>query len=458
VDDDDAGDSDLILTDYYNNQYTGKISIGVPEQTLSVVFDTGSSDLWIPGRGCTECGHHETFDYTTSSTYDPIVDKNGDLSKFEVDYGSGKVTGYEAYDTVALGALSLAGVAFGEVLYEDHEIQSFMMDGIAGLAFRGLSMVTKPTLLELLHEQHPTVPNMFSMYLSNNPEDTSHPSHLVFGAFDLSIVGTNATWHFTPVIKRGYGDFKYWTVKMYAMQVMAEGASATSTDDADVKADLCSKGCYAIVDSGTSGIAVPEEYYSSFVAHVTKGLSCKGITCYYTKQSDFPDLRFGLAPDNTFPLRASDYVSCSKWGECVVKFQMSSGSSYWILGDVFMEAYYTLFDIENLRVGFACAGECNGGNWHGKGGFVEVDEVSTWAQLLLLFAIASMVCIAVYIVGTYVGRFYARCKGYAPIAQADPMHAHGGSDGFVEVGKCYDRVDLHQHQHHGVHSRQKGLL
>ena len=69
-----------------------------------------------------------------------------------------------------------------------------------------------------------------------------------------------------------------------------------------------------------------------------------------------------------------------------------------------------------------------------------------------------MVCIAVYIVGTYAARFYARCKGYAPIAQADPMYAHGGSDGFVEIVKHYDRTDLDQHQHHGIHSRQKGLL
>ena len=27
-----------------------------------------------------------------------------------------------------------------------------------------------------------------------------------------------------------------------------------------------------------------------------------------------------------------------------------------------------------------------------------------------------MICIAVYIVGTYVGRFWARCKGYSPLA------------------------------------------
>ncbi|KAH8044677.1 aspartic-type endopeptidase [Aureococcus anophagefferens] len=329
---------------------------------------------------------------TASSAYEPLLDKNGDLSKFEVDYGSGKVTGYQAKDSVHLGSLELDDVAFGEVVYEDRDIQSFMMDGIAGLAFRGLSMVTKPTLLELLHEQHPDVPYLFSLYLSNDP-GADRPSHLTFGDYDLGIVGDNATWHYTPVIKRGFGDFKYWTVKMTGMAVV-------STDDAS-ELDLCPSGCYAIVDSGTSGIAVPEESYDALVAAVTKGLNCRDITCYYAKSADFPALTFKLSPDNEFPMHAADYVSCSRWGECVIKFQKSSGSSYWILGDVFMEAYYTLYDVDNLRVGFACAGDCNGGTWHGKGGYVEVDEVSTWAQLLLCFAALSVVSILAYVAFLY---------------------------------------------------------
>jgi Eukaryotic aspartyl protease len=45
-------------------------------------------------------------------------------------------------------------------------------------------------------------------------------------------------------------------------------------------------------------------------------------------------------------------------------------------GDTFMQAYYTLFDIENLRIGFACAGDCAGGSWHGKGGILELEVMT----------------------------------------------------------------------------------
>jgi len=400
-----SGVTDLELTDYFNNQYVGEVEIGTPGQKLSVVFDTGSSDLWIPGRGCSACGDHATFDHEASGSYEPIKGKGGDRLTFEVDYGSGKVSGYQARDVVSLGgggagqnALKL-NLIFGEVDFEDKDIQSFMMDGIAGLAFSGLAMITKPTLLDRLKETYPELPGSFSLYLSNDP---SHDSHLVFGGYDLSIVGPNSTWHYTPVVRRGSMDFfKYWTVKMYGVVVNNNQVNDDDQQDEQGSSSLC-KSCYAIVDSGTSGIAVPEPDYDELVQLVTAGLrNCKDVTCYYADPRDFPDMVFKLAPDNEFPLKARDYVSCSKWGECVLKFQKSSGSSYWILGDVFMEAYYTQFDFDNLRVGFACQGDCKGGSWHKKGGFVDVEDVSTWARALLVFASLSVVGILLYVLGLY---------------------------------------------------------
>jgi len=63
------------LQNYGNVQYVGQISFGSPPQKLSVVFDTGSSDTWIPGLGCTSCGIHGIFDYTESSTFENTEEK-----------------------------------------------------------------------------------------------------------------------------------------------------------------------------------------------------------------------------------------------------------------------------------------------------------------------------------------------------------------------------------------------
>ena len=99
------------LRNFKNSQYVGTIGIGTPPQPFSVIFDTGSSNLWVPSVACDQpgCVTHTRFDSHLSSSYST----NGSL--FGIRYGTGEVTGRVAQESVTLGPLTVVGQLFGEV-------------------------------------------------------------------------------------------------------------------------------------------------------------------------------------------------------------------------------------------------------------------------------------------------------------------------------------------------------
>jgi len=40
------------LINAFNSYYIGDVSVGTPSQNFTVIFDTGSADLWIPSVSC----------------------------------------------------------------------------------------------------------------------------------------------------------------------------------------------------------------------------------------------------------------------------------------------------------------------------------------------------------------------------------------------------------------------
>lgn len=113
--------SSVPMTNLDDVQYFGKVGVGTPPQELDVVFDTGSSDLWVPSVVCTNCKKDgPRYDHVASSTY---VSSNG--RAFSDAYGSGNVSGSFAYDAVTLGQLTVPRVLFAEVTHETAAFQDF---------------------------------------------------------------------------------------------------------------------------------------------------------------------------------------------------------------------------------------------------------------------------------------------------------------------------------------------
>jgi len=321
----------IVINDYENSQYYGEITLGTPEQTFEVIFDTGSSDLWVAGSQCDDsCGRHAEYDSTASSTY--IA--NG--TSFDIEYGSGPVSGYQSVDNMNMGSLIVKEQGFAEVTNAEGLGAAYKLgkfDGILGMAFPILSVNKIPTGFENVYNQGLVDQNLFAFYLGNSRQDKG----------ELTLGGINADHYTGDISWVPLSSATYWEINMDDMQVA--GTSYSGSDSA-VK---------AIVDTGTSIMTGPSEQ----VAAIAKALGAREVIAgeYFMSCEATENMEF-VIDGKTYTLAPEDYLipdgDICLMGLMALDIPEPTGP-LWILGDVFIRKYYSVFDVANERVGLALA-------------------------------------------------------------------------------------------------------
>lgn len=380
----------------HKSAYFGSIYIGAPHvQEFAVVFDTGSGHLVIPSLDCHSptCKVHRQYD-RRFSTHARDIDYDGTFvepgmprDQITVTFGTGEVTGEFVQDVVCLAMKDFTHEGDVESLSKPVEdvyppvndidcvklpvvvatemstdpFMAFGFDGVLGLGLSGLSLAPTFSFFGRMALNGQIGLPQFGVFLANGDHEESEIS---FGGRSTEHVSGDLHW--APVAMPELG---YWQVRIIAIRVGEQQLDICAGVEAD---------CRAVVDTGTSLIAVPssdaEYLHKSLVRDLVQ--DSEKIVRHGCKSVVGLPLHFELENNFTITLNAEDYTrqmtrtpgnrsndsttaaqpSAGCWPSLMpLSLPAPLGPKLFIWGEPVLKKYYTLFDWEATQVGFGTA-------------------------------------------------------------------------------------------------------
>ncbi|KAM7226424.1 hypothetical protein CapIbe_022569 [Capra ibex] len=317
------------LSNYIDMLYMGNITIGTPPQKFQVVFDTGSSDLWVPSDFCTilACSTQARFRHRQSSTF-RLTNRT-----FRITYGSGGLKGVVAHDTVRIGNLVSTDQPFGLTLKE-YGFAHITFDGVLGLNYPNISFSGAIPIFDKLKNEGAISEPVFAFYLS---KDEQEGSVVMFGGVDHRYYKGELNW--IPLTKAGD-----WIIRLDSISIKR-------------KVIACSGDCEAVVDTGATYIGGPRTLVNKIQKLIGARRRGNKYTISCSKINTLPSVTFTINGIN-YPMPGPAYILKDNAGRCCTTFQENRvrlSTESWFLGNIFLRVYFSVFDRGNDRIGLAPA-------------------------------------------------------------------------------------------------------
>jgi len=381
-------------TIHYKSAYYGTVNAGTPGVPYKVVFDTGSGHLILPSTYCASetCRAHTRYKRSKSSSardidHDGSTVQPGDpRDQITVSFGTGEVTGVFIEDIVCVdrgntssdlsaqtavavpgsdalgsgdlppGCMKLSMIAATEMSAEP--FKAFEFDGVLGLGLAGLSQGPSFNFIEVLADNAKVagsdLSHTFGVFLA---ADGGGDSEITLGGWSNKRLEDPSSLKWNTVLDPEMG---HWTVEVKSMRVDNEPVMFCETG-----------GCKAVVDTGTSLLAVPTNAFSElyeFLKHPAPPAGhCQGAGPQL--HIELESFTVTLGPEDYARYEASppkqkqslfDTNPQAPKARCrpmlmTMDLPAPLGPKLFILGEPILRKYYTVYDAKAARVGFGKA-------------------------------------------------------------------------------------------------------
>ncbi|KAG9292388.1 hypothetical protein G9A89_015258 [Geosiphon pyriformis] len=312
---------------FFGGEFHSTIEVGDPGQTFHVLFDTGSTPIWVPYQSCNTT--HAKFISHLSDTYEKIG------VPWEIAYADNDTAaGFFAKETITIGRcrvknqiVSLATVMAGT--FDEEPI-----DGVFGLGF-GCSIKGKPyrSMIENMKHQNLITQQRFAVWYGKH--ESSQFGEISIG--DLNLERFKGRIKYTTMIPNTAGD---WKIKIDGVSVLGHRFK---------------KGIEVIVDSGNVGIDLPQSVVDKVHEQISATRKDESGQWFIPSIGNFTGSFAILFNGKKLTVPFKDLVGEEVEdmpGYCCSLLAPQPGEIAY-LGSTFIQNWYTIFDFDNKRIGFA---------------------------------------------------------------------------------------------------------
>ncbi|KAI7899074.1 aspartic peptidase domain-containing protein [Cokeromyces recurvatus] len=323
-----------LINDIFMNEVAIKVNIGTPSQEYTLLFDTGSSDIWVPSftcspeTGCPEFLHR--YDPKNSSTYHAF----NDTQTIHLNYTIGRAEGEYFEDLLSLQGLTILHQVMGmmnkiegpisdQMKTKDRNHSStIIMDGIFGAGFSSGTMraindnLPYEPFIPALYKSGKIPGPLFSVLL---PPHSAEEGSIVLGGihdFVKTILYTSVVGH---SLENGDKQYTHWLVEMKAYELATSITNNTYYYSTNHAPDMFKVDCHLFESPNRVNFYFP----SSF-------------------DRQEKEIKVPIAIKDLIAKRESDH-------QCFLLILPSPDNRNFILGNMFLRHFVTVFDFKKIN-------------------------------------------------------------------------------------------------------------